>query len=101
MRYERYLPANPIQDKLNFVIANTAIAIEQMLIMATALGLGATVIGGFSDASEFNKLFSLESNLVPVAVVPIGYPAEWPSQRPRRSLEDILIRQPSPALKNR
>jgi nitroreductase len=28
--------------------------------------------------------------LVPVAIIPIGYPAEKPSAKPRRALDDIV-----------
>ncbi len=75
------------------VIANTYIAIEHLVLMATALGLGTCWVGGFSDASELNRLFSLADNLVPVAVIPVGYPAgEVPPQRPRLELEEIWLK---------
>ena len=64
--------------------------------MATAMGLGTCWVGGFSDASEINRIFGLADNLVPVAVVPVGYPAgELPPQRPRLSLDDILLKPQS------
>ena len=48
---------------------------------------------GFSDANEINKLFGLADDLIPVAVLPIGYPArELPPQRPRLDLEEILLK---------
>jgi nitroreductase len=86
----------PIPQKLTFAIANAFIAIEHLVLMATALGLGTCWVGGFDDASEFNRLFGLADNLVPVAVIPVGYPAEGiPPPRPRRDLEDILLKPPA------
>ncbi len=90
-RYKRSYSTLPDQDRLNFVIANTVIAIDHMMIMATALGLGTTLVGGFSDSSEFNRLFDLGKNLVPVAIIPLGYAAEEVLPRPRLRLEDILV----------
>ena len=98
-RYEKYLGSSDtsvMPQKLTFAIANTHIAVEHLVLMATALGLGTCWVGGFDDASEFNRLFSLADNMIPVVVIPVGYPAEdIPPQRPRRELEDILIKPPA------
>lgn len=72
--------------------ANTYIAITQMILMATALGLGTCWLAGFTPA-DINILFGLPDTLVPVAVVPVGYPAgKIPAQRPRLSTEEILVK---------
>ena len=98
-RYEKYLGSSDtsvMPQKLTFAIANAHIAIEHLVLMATALGLGTCWVGGFDDASEFNRLFGLADNMIPVVVIPIGYPAEdIPPQRPRREMEDILIKPPA------
>ncbi len=94
-KYLAYLDSlNPSrQELLKPVVANTFIAIEHLVLMATALGLSTCWVGGFEDAAEFNRLFGLTENLVPVAVVLVGYHAgEIPSQRPRLDLEEILIK---------
>lgn len=97
-RYQKYLGSSDtslISQKLTFAIANTFIAIEHLVLMATALGLGTCWVGGFDDASEFNRLFGLADNLIPVAVIPVGYPADdITPPRPRRDLEDILLKPP-------
>jgi len=81
------------EQLLTPVTANTFIAIEHLVLMATALGLGTCWVGGFDDASEFNRLFGLADNLVPVAILPVGYPAtKLPPQRPRLSLEEIVLK---------
>ena len=98
-RYDKYLGSSDtslISEKLNFAISNTYIAVEHLVLMATALGLGTCWVGGFDDASEFNRLFGLADNMIPVVVIPVGYPAEdIPPQRPRREMEDILIKPPA------
>jgi len=97
MKYweERYsLPPAPREEQLRSVISDTSIAIEHIVLMATALGLGTCWVGASTDigVGELNRLFALADNLVPVAVIPVGYPAgEVPPQRPRLSLEEIVI----------
>lgn len=83
----------PVREQLLIpLISNTYIAIEHLVLMATALGLGTCWVGGF-DGTELNDLFSLADNLIPVAVIPIGYPAEVPPlQRPRLTLEEITLK---------
>ncbi len=92
-RYNKLLGtgATPMQDRLNFLTSSVAIPVAYMTLMAAALGLGTTVVGGFDDATEFNRLFGLPENLVAVAVLPVGYPAESPPPRPRRPLAEIVI----------
>lgn len=92
LAYLDSLPTAPREQLLTPVTANTFIAIEHLVLMATALGLGTCWVGGFDDASDFNRLFGLGDNLVPVAVIPMGYPAtELPPQRPRLALEELLL----------
>lgn len=72
--------------------ANTYIAVTQMILMAAALGLGTCWLAGFTPA-DINPLFGLPDTLIPVAVVPVGYPAgKNPPQRPRLSTEEILVK---------
>ena len=97
LAYLDSLPSPPREQLLTPVMANTFIAIEHLVLMATALGLGTCWVGGFSDAAEVNRLFGLADNLIPIAVVPVGYPAgEIPPPRPRLSLMEILLKPKVP-----
>jgi nitroreductase len=71
--------------------ANTYIAVEHMVLTATALGLGSCWIGAFGEA-ELNEMFNLPSTTLPVAVLPVGYPAQNPPPMPRIALSKILLR---------
>ncbi len=87
------LPSPPHQELLRSAMANTFIAIEHLVLMATALGLGTCWVGAFDDASALNRLFGLSDSLTPAAIIPVGYAAgEIPSQRPRHSLQEILLK---------
>lgn len=94
-QYLAYLdsqPSPPYDELTTTVVANTYIAIEHLVLMATALGLGTCWVGAFDDPSEINGLFGLGDNLLPIIVLPVGYPAEkLPPQRPRLNLEEILL----------
>jgi len=86
------LPTPPREELITPLVSNTYIAIEHLVLMATALGLGTCWVGAF-NAKEINALFNLKYNLIPVAVIPVGYPAgEIPLQRPRLTLEEIILK---------
>ena len=93
--YRERLAAQPEPERDTIVraaVANVYIAIEHMVLMATALGLGSCWVGAIGEEGEINRLFSLPDNIVPVAVLPVGYPASVPPPRPRLRLEEILLR---------
>ncbi len=82
----------PREELIIPVVANTYIAIEHIVLMAQALGLASCWIGAFEDATELNRLFNLPDTLIPLIVLPVGYPdGKIPHQRPRLTREDILI----------
>ena len=85
-------PVPPREELIIPVVANTYIAIEHIVLMAQALGLASCWIGAFEDATDLNRLFNLPDTLIPLIVLPIGYPdGKIPLQRPRIAREDILI----------
>jgi nitroreductase len=55
-----------------------AAAIENLLLAATSLGLGACWVGAFRE--EASKVLSLRQDLRPVALMPVGYPRRQGSQ---------------------
>ena len=73
---------------------NTGIAIEHMILMATALGLGSCWVGRIRH-EELGQILGWPRHIVPVAILAIGYPNETPSPIKRLSLEQILITGPT------
>jgi len=57
-------------------------AVENMLLAVTAFELGAVWVGAF-DESEVSKILNLPEFVRPMAIVPIGHPAEKPGRRSR------------------
>jgi nitroreductase len=67
------------------------IAIEHMVLAATALGYGTCWIGAFSEA-EVKKILKIPENLTVVALLPVGVPDESPPPRPRKRFDEIFFR---------
>jgi len=86
---------DPVSDLRTFItagVANTYIAIEHIVLSATALGLGTCWVGALGEEGEINSFFGLPETTFVVAVLPIGYPAVVPPPRPRLALSEILLR---------
>lgn len=72
-----------------YSIQDVSCAVENMLLMAHALGLGACWVGAF-DEQQVTELLGTPSYVRPVALVPMGHPDEKPYPPPRRDLNDFL-----------
>lgn len=72
-----------------YCIQDTAAAIQNMLLAACALGLGACWVGAFHE-EEVRRILKIPRGIRPIAIVPIGYPAERPSPPWRRPLKEIV-----------
>lgn len=72
-----------------YCIQDTAAAIENMLLAACALGLGACWVGAF-DEEAARKVLRIPRGVRPVAMIPVGYPAEKPSPPRKRPLKEIV-----------
>ena len=64
------------------------IAMEHIILAATAEGLGTCWIGAF-DEEEVKKILMVPDHLTVVALTPLGYPATEPRPRPRKTLDEI------------
>jgi nitroreductase len=80
-------------DGKNHGEIDAAIAVTQMMLQAADLGLGTTYVGMF-DPEALLKNFPEMSEITPIALLPLGYPAE--GARPaklhndRKSLEELV-----------
>ena len=71
-----------------YAIQDATIACAFAMLAATALGLSTVWVGAFDDAAVERVLG--RHDWLPVAILPIGYPAEEPEPTPRRSLTDLV-----------
>jgi nitroreductase len=74
------------ERQVSFMLQDCAAAVENLLLAAHALGLGACWVGvhpGESSVSRIKETLGLPSSVIPVAVVSLGYPGEEPGPRTR------------------
>jgi nitroreductase len=72
--------------------ANTYIAVEHLVLMAEALGLGSCWVGAISDREEMKRLLGVPAEIPLLSVVAVGHIAGERPERPKLGLEDILLR---------
>lgn len=72
-----------------YCLQDATIACAYAQLAAVALGLGSCWIGAFDD-DAVRKVVGIPANMRPVAVLPIGVPADTPEPRERRPLSDLV-----------
>ena len=77
------------RDGRNYVDVDAAIVMDHLILSATDFGFGTCWIGAFNldAAREFLKL---PQNMEPIAFTPIGYPADKPGRKIRRSIDELV-----------
>ena len=76
------------RGKTLYCIQDTAAATQNILLTAYSLGLGTCWIGAFNE-DEAKKAINAPEEIRPVAIIPVGYANEAPTQRNRRPLSQI------------
>ena len=69
----------------------TGLAVEHMILMATALGLGTCWVQRIRYG-QMAKVLGWPRHIIVLALLLVGYPDEDPLPRPRLALEDIVLR---------
>jgi nitroreductase len=72
-----------------YCLQDTAAAVENLLLAATAHGLGTCWVGAFDEEAAARAL-DLDPAWRPVALVPVGRPAEQPHGRRRRPADEVV-----------
>ena len=72
-----------------YVYQDTAIASENLMLAATALGYGSCWMGAF-DESRVSQVLALPPGQRPVAIIPVGKPAENPEPPPRLDRKEVI-----------
>ena len=68
---------------------NLTIAVDHMTLQACEQGLGTCWIGAFSQ-EEVKKVLKIPDKYKVVALLPLGFPADSPRPKTRKSLEEII-----------
>ena len=69
-----------------------AIAVEHLCLAATEQGLATCWVCNF-DADLCRQLFSLAANEEPAVLIPLGYAADAPKEKVRKTADDIIVRE--------
>ena len=77
------------RGKKLYSIQDTAAATENILLAAHELGLATCWIGAFHEKAVANAI-KAPKNTRPVAIIPVGHPAEKPSAPKRRAVDDFV-----------
>ncbi|TAK30775.1 MAG: nitroreductase [Chloroflexota bacterium] len=80
---------------MDYYLTDMGIAVENIMLTATGLGLGTVFVGVFSEPMV-KELLHIPEEVRVVALVPVGYPARIPEPRPRRDLSDIIYEEEWP-----
>jgi len=72
-----------------FCIQDTAAAIQNMMLAAYALGVGTCWVGSFHE-KYVSEILDVPEGTRPVAIVPVGYPAERPHLTARKGLDEVV-----------
>lgn len=91
LRSLRHGKATEIEER-NLISAciNVSIAVQNMVLAATSLGLGTCWVRAFVP-EKVVEILSLPPECPPLILLPLGYPREDPEPRSRKPLEEILL----------
>jgi len=79
-------------DGLDFWVQDCSAVTENLLLAAHALGLGAVWTGVYPSADRYESIarkLGLSEDLIPMAMVVIGYPAENPTPKDKWKPEKV------------
>jgi len=68
---------------------DATIAMDHLVLAATALGLGTCWIAAF-DPAAVREVLALPDDVEPIALTPLGYPGKASSRTDRKPLEDLV-----------
>ena len=80
------------RDGKSYADVDAAIVMDHLILAAAAEGLGTCWVGAF-DPVAARELLALPAGVEPIAFTPLGYPADKPSEKKRKPLEELLRRE--------
>lgn len=76
-------------DGRNYADVDTTIAMDHLILAAAELGLGSCWIAAF-DVNAAREILQIPRDVEPIAFTPIGYPADEPRPKHRKSVTEIV-----------
>ncbi len=78
-----------VRGEALYSVQSCAAAIENLLLKASELGLGATWIGAF-DEIKLKEILNVEGDVRPQAIIALGYADEYEDKSRREPLENVV-----------
>ena len=82
------------RNEVSYMLQDLSAAVENILLAATALGLGSCWLGMHPRPERMagiRSLFSLPENIIPMCGIALGWPAENPEPRTRFNPERVHL----------
>jgi nitroreductase len=76
-------------DRANYTTVDVSIVMDHLILAAASLGLGTCWIAAF-DPGAARQVFGLPDGVEPIALTPLGYPADQPSPKERKPLAGLV-----------
>jgi nitroreductase len=76
-------------DGRDYRDVDVAIAFENLVLAATAEGLGTCWVGAF-ESKALKEVLGVPDGIEPIVLTPLGYPDEAPADRGRKSIDEII-----------
>ncbi len=77
------------KDGKNYADVDTTIAMDHLVLTATAEGLGTCWVAAF-DPKAAREILNLPDDVDPIAFTPLGYAADTPGPKKRKDLDDLV-----------
>ena len=84
------------RDGKSYVDVDVTIAMDHLILAAHDLGLGTCWIGAF-DPEAAREVLGLEPGLEPLALTPLGYPADEGRPKKRRPYSELVASSINPS----
>ena len=85
-----YFKAAPATDKGDWLMFDTALAVQNLTLAAYSLGLG-TVHVGFFDTAKVKEILNVPATVEVVELLPLGVPDEEARPPKRRAVEEFVF----------
>ena len=76
-------------DSKNYSDIDATIAMDHLILAAANLGLGTCWVAAF-DPVAVREILKLPDKVEPIAFTPLGYPADKPREKKRKSLDELV-----------
>jgi len=85
-----YFKGQPATDKGDWLMFDTALALQNLTLCAHSLGMGTVHIGSF-DSMKAGDILQVPPDITVVELMPLGYPADAGRPTPRKPLTEFVF----------